>query len=538
MRSQPVDEAHAVSSSGPAALPGVEADAVAVAWRRWAAALAVPAALLGIVAYPDVQQATLPLPAGLLIVGLAAAWLVATGRPRLLILLPLISAYLPAPALGFAVYPIVIGYFLGAWGGHRLVRRLDAFDWLLLAVLLWTGISWLANLGAQTDLWSLPVFALTFLTPWLLLFVARAVPWTERELRIVAGSYLALGVAQLAPALLKPLVIGQPEAYGVPLLLIQLTRIAVLRDLLAGSAADLTTGTAASAHHLGIALMLLAMLLVALALASRRRVLTPLLAAVVFVFLMTDSKHVILAALPAGTAFAALVVWPSLETVWRRRLKVAGAVIGLTAGPYLAARVADVAVNGLWRPYFVIAKINPKVQLVLRTGELMGRNDANTWIGFGAGSFATRAATIRATDVLFKETDQLPSLIPPHTSPAYRSVAYDLYTSQIVETARFRSGVLTNPFSSVVGIIAEYGILGSLLVLACLGALTRAGYRRWRDATAAPLWRAAGATLGFAIPFLCVLGLFDSYFEQPDITALVVVLGLLALEGGREPRAM
>ena len=37
--------------------------------------------------------------------------------------------------------------------------------------------------------------------------------------------------------------------------------------------------------------------------------------------------------------------------------------------------------------------------------------------------------------------------------------------------------------------------------------------------------------LGDPPPFLFVLGVFDSYFEQPDVTALIMILALVALEG-------
>lgn len=504
-----------------------------IAWRRWALLLAVPALFIGIVMYPDIQETTMPLSLALGALLLVALAIVLTGRLRLLVLLPLAAAYLPASEIGFAAYLIALVYFLVDYGAARVTRPLDTLDWGFLAVLGWTLLSWLANLGAQTDLWSLPVFVLTFLTPWLLLFVARAAPWTAGELATVAGVYLAAGVAQLAPALLKPLATGNLQAYGVPLLPLQLTRLALLESLTSGSAADLTTGTAESAHHLGIALLLLAVLLAGLALASRRRLLTPLLIAVLFVFLMTDSKHVILSALPAGLIWLWVVVRPALTRAWRRRIRIVVLALGLTAGPWAAVRIADFAVNGLWRPYVVLATINPKVQLIMRTGALMGRNDVSTWIGFGPGSFATRAATIRATDVLFKEGNRLPSFIPPYTSPAYRSVAYDLYTSTIVATAKYRSGALTNPFSSLVGIVGEYGVIGSLVMAGFFWLLARNGFRRWRDESSDPMWRAAGATVGFAVPLLVVLGIFDSYFEQPDITALIVLLALVALEGPR-----
>lgn len=514
-------------------------DPVGNGWRRLALVLAVPVALIGIIAYPNVQLATMPLSVSLTILLAAATGMALSGHARLLILLPLIAAFLPSAELGFAANLLALGYFLLVYGGSRLVRPLDGLDWSLLAVLLWTLMSWLVNLGDQTDLWSLPVFTLTFLAPWLLLFVARAAAWTPADLATITAGYVALAASQLAPVYLKPIVLRMPEAFSVPLIPLQVTRVALIRNFLAaGNASDMTSGTTPSAHHLGVALLLFAVFLVALNAAVRRRVLVGLLAAVLFAFLMTDSKHVILSAGPAGLVFAAIVLWPALALRVRRRVGIIALIVAVTVGPVLAVRAARIVVDGLWRPYVVLAKINPKVQLVLRTAELLGRGNLDTWIGYGPGSYATRAATIRATDVLFKESQRLPEFIPPFTSPAYRSVAYDLYTADIVATAQFRSGVLTNPFSSLVGILGEYGIAGSLIVAVFLWMLARAGFRRWRDTSADPRARAAGATLGFAVPFLVCLGVFDSYFEQPDITALVVVVALLALEGGHGSRGV
>ncbi len=506
-----------------------------VPWRRWAALLCIPTLLLGVVAYPAVHLQRVPLSVAALVVFAAAAAIVFTGQLRLLILLPVIAAYLSSLQVGFLAQLIALGYFLLEHGGRRLVRPLDTFDWLLLLVLLWTGTTWLANLGTETDVWSLPMFALTFLAPWLLLFVARAAPWTRRDLSVILGVWLALAAAQLAPAFVKPVVIGEPGAYSVPLLLLEIVRVPLIATLLGDLNADVTTGTTQGAHHLGIAMLLAAALLVSLAIATGRRIASALLLGMVYVFLMTDSKHVIISAVMPGAVYAAIVVWPVMSARARHAATLAGLAVALVAVPYFALRAARFIVEGVWKPYMALATINPKTQLVLRTGRLLGENNLRTWIGRGPGSYATRAATTRATDVLFKEQSQLPSFIPAHTGESYRSVAYDLYTSEIAEQARYRSGALTNPFSSVVGIVAEYGLAGSIVVLGFFGALTRAGYRLWRRAGASPPLRAAGATLGFAMPLVVLLGIFDSYLEQPDITGLVLVLALVTLAGSELP---
>ena len=172
----------------------------AVAWRRWAVVLAIPALVIGVAMYPDIQQDMMPLSLAMALLAMIAGLIVLSGRLRLLVLLPVAAAYLPASEIGFAAYLIALVYFLIDYGGARLTHRLDGVDWALLGVLGWTLLSWLVNLGSQTDLWSLPVFILTFLTPWLLLFVARAAPWTAGELAVVIGAYCAAGAAQLAPA--------------------------------------------------------------------------------------------------------------------------------------------------------------------------------------------------------------------------------------------------------------------------------------------------------------------------------------------------
>ena len=87
-----------------------------------------------------------------------------------------------------------------------------------------------------------------------------------------------------------------------------------------------------------------------------------------------------------------------------------------------------------------------------------------------------------------------------------------------------------------VGIVAEFGLLGTLVLACMLGMVVRAGMRAWRRTEADAPLRAAGATAAFAIPFLAVLGCFDSYFEQPDVTAPIVIAGVIALAALDRPR--
>ena len=496
-------------------------------WWRWAVGSSLAAAVIGIALYPNVQLGTMALSPALAIALAVTAVVLLFRRPRLILLVPLVTAYLPSQQIGFVSYLITLAVLLPIAAARRLARPLDTLDWALLAMLLLAFMSWLANLGPETDVWSLPVFILTFLTPWLLFFLARALEWTRRDLDVLAGAWLALAVSQIIVALVKPLVLGTPQAYAVPLLLLEVARFAVLEVLTAGNAADLTFGSTRSAHHLGASMLLLTAFLAALALATRRPRWAWSAMLSLFVFLMTDSKHAILAALLPAVWYGAAVLWPALNADWRRRLAAASLVLGTAVLVGTGARIADLVVSGLWRPYVTLATINPKAQLVMRTASRMAEGNLQTWIGHGPGSFASRAATIRASDVLYKKGEAA-TFVPPHTGDAYREVAHDLYTSEIALTSSYRSGALTNPFSSVVGIVAEFGIIGTVAVLVLLVAAARLGFSAWRVTASPPAWRAAGAAAGFGVPLLLFLGIFDSYFEQPDVTAVLVTLLIVA----------
>ncbi|HEU4799732.1 MAG TPA: hypothetical protein VFS94_03815 [Gemmatimonadales bacterium] len=502
-------------------------DGLDTRWRRWAAGSTLAALVIGIALYPNVHLGTMALGPALVMALAGTAAVLLFRRPRLIVLVPLVTAYLPSQQIGFVSYLIALAVLLPLAAARRLARPLDALDWALLAMLLLAFVSWLANLGPETDVWSLPVFILTFLTPWLLFFLARALEWTRRDLELLAGAWLALALSQVVVALVKPLVLGTPEAYAVPLLLLEVARFAVLDVLSAGNAADLTFGSTRSAHHLGVAMLLLTAFLVALAVAARRPRWCWGAVLSLFVFLMTDSKHAILAALLPAAWYGAVVLWPMLDVGWRRRLAAAGIVVGTVVVVGAGARIANLVVSGLWRPYVTLATINPKAQLMMRTASRMAEGNLQTWVGYGPGSFASRAATIRASEVLYKKGEAA-TFVPPHTGDSYREVAHDLYTSEIALTTGYRSGALTNPFSSVVGIVAEFGIIGTAAVLALLAAASRLAFSSWRAAALPAAWRAAGAAAGFGVPLLLFLGIFDSYFEQPDVTAVLVTLLIVA----------
>jgi hypothetical protein len=500
---------------------------------RWLAWCSVPAFVIGVLLYPDARIH--PMGTGLA-VGLVGAGLAGTlwsGQPRLLILVALAAGFLPSATGGFAALACTLILAMMFFGAQRAGRALRWADLALLAVLAWAALSWLVNLGRETDLWSFPLALLMFWAPWILVFLLRANAPASTVTKVLSA-WLALILVQLVPALLKPLATGMPGAYLVPLLPLELAGVTLPGHDAISAASDITTGTMTSAHHLGVVAVLGLAYLAALYWRERRPLQLLGAAALGYLLLMADAKHVLLAFLLVGVPAGVILVWRELQQRTRVSLLVVGAALVLGTTAFVGAQVASLVEVGLWQPLVGLASVNPKVQLYARTAAQMKPDQLHTWVGYGPGAFASRAASSRATGALYKEETRLPSFIPPFTPPAYGRTVYDLYTASIVATTRYRSTVLTSPFSSIVGIVAEYGLLGSLLVGAFLVALVREGALAWRDTERPARWRSAGAVLAIAIPLLVVLGLFDSYFEQPDVVMPMAALWLLVLPEGRK----
>jgi hypothetical protein len=496
--------------------------------RTWLAWLSVPAFLIGVVAYPFVQLAGMGTGVASLLIAIGAGAALVAGRPKMLILVVLATAYLPAATAGFVGGALALLLLAMLCGASRIAIPLTGAELPLLAALGWACMAWLVNLGQQTDVWSLPVAVLMFWTPWLIVFLLRAEHWSSAELGTVLAAWVALIIVQLVPAFIKPLVEGHPAAYFVPLVGLRLVGIPVPSEPEASQLGDFTTGTTISAHQLGIAALLGVVYLLAVYWRTRRVQLLVMSLVLGFLVLMTDAKHAVLAAMIALAPAFGLIVWPELGRRVRAAvilLVIAGALaLGLVAG----TTVVRLSRSGLWEPLIVLTSLSPKIQLYARTAAQMDVRELHTWVGYGPGAFASRAASSRATEALFKEETKLPGFIPPFTPPAYGATVSGLYTASIQATQQNRSDVLTAPFSSLVGIVAEYGILGTLVIAWFLWALVRTGLRSWRATDLGVAWRAAGATLAFAVLLLVVLSAFDSYFEQPAVVIPIATLWLVA----------
>lgn len=148
------------------------------------------------------------------------------------------------------------------------------------------------------------------------------------------------------------------------------------------------------------------------------------------------------------------------------------------------------------------------------------------WVGTGPGTFGSRAANTLAYDVLYKETQKIPSFIPPVSSPWTRKYLGDLMTQDLVEIVLFRSAVLASPVSGIVALKAELGWPGFILFLLAILAFSFSlipGKGNFLN-------RANSQMISIYWLLLPLLMIFDNYQEKPVITFPLILLTAVLLQ--------
>lgn len=129
--------------------------------------------------------------------------------------------------------------------------------------------------------------------------------------------------------------------------------------------------------------------------------------------------------------------------------------------------------------------------------------------GYGIGQYGSRVANMFGYNSMYREDNSINRIVANHFDeqilPNYKKYA-SKYSKEIAEGIRWRSAVLTYPFSSVIAFLAETGIIGLFFMMYIWG---RAGNR---------------SKYGFLVTFLFSICIFDIYFDHVCVTALIVTL--------------
>ncbi len=161
------------------------------------------------------------------------------------------------------------------------------------------------------------------------------------------------------------------------------------------------------------------------------------------------------------------------------------------------------------RPYY-----NHKYVFLTRAlGEIP--DEFYSWLtGTGPGTVGSRAANSRAYDTLFKlYGSQLPSFIPPFTSLPAKRHFVDLYQEGFVHHG-YKSVTLAAPFSSLISLFVELGLIGFIFFLSLAGALM-VSFVRLAIRDPDPFYKTLGITLYLSTIVILVSSFFDTFLERP-----------------------
>lgn len=129
--------------------------------------------------------------------------------------------------------------------------------------------------------------------------------------------------------------------------------------------------------------------------------------------------------------------------------------------------------------------------------------------GYGLGKYGSRGANLFAYNIMYRNQNALNRFIEAHFSPfyinEYKKYA-EVYTDNLVQNIKWRSAVLTYPFSSFLAFIAENGIIGVF----CWSIITSC------------LFKNSNRKLLFS--FFVMVCLFDLYIDRINVIGTLIIL--------------
>ncbi|HCR17601.1 MAG TPA: hypothetical protein DIU35_08960 [Candidatus Latescibacteria bacterium] len=180
--------------------------------------------------------------------------------------------------------------------------------------------------------------------------------------------------------------------------------------------------------------------------------------------------------------------------------------------------------------------VNHKYVFLQRALGAIPRQFDTLLTGTGPGTVGSRAANLRAYDTMYKspsQADVISRILPAYTGLVARSYFSDLYQEEFAKVAKWRSGTLSQPFSSLISLFVEFGIVGLLLfgtfVWNLLRTTVEISARNVDD-----LFARMGLTVYLTTLCLSCMTIFDTYLERPTLMiAYWLFAGLVLQSGGR-----
>ena len=284
-------------------------------------------------------------------------------------------------------------------------------------------------------------------------------------------------------------------------------------------AADAYSGTFSNAHRLCVWLIFY-MILIIIELYQKRNnslkmTITKIILILILIYL-SDGKHIILAAL-VGMFFWG--IFNLFKKTTNKKILLSGISIFIMI--YLGTNMAnnvnfkrylESQSNYLYR-YVYIDPYNNKFDYFNKTV-----NNKKIILGYGPGFYGSRMANLRAHEYMAKEDGlaiSLSKIIKPYIVSDYKQFA-SKYNEEYLSKVKDMSAVLSYPFSSIISLIAELGVIGYILWLLFFNSVEK--YSKNKLYSLFPI-------------ILLVLMIFDSYFEMTAIISFFwVIMGVSQVE--------
>lgn len=369
----------------------------------------------------------------------------------------------------------------------------------------------LVNIGNNSDIWCFPLYMITFLSYPLCIFLLLRINFSDADVLYMQKALMTIIFSHIAAVLLYPLLLGNPSDY-----------LSVVGSIISFAVTlgipfpgqdypwgDWHMSALASSNNVGMVSAIFAFFCLYCALFTKKKKYFIWMAISFFVYIMTDTKHTY----PVTIIGLFLLLWKVrlIAKKWWINLL-------LFSGTFVLFIISLINIISIGSSLRTLNKTytediqNYKLELILRSIQLIKENPLSFLIGQSSGTYGSRVASARAADILAKKEIKLPNFIPNYTSSNYRWAMKGLYLEEFL--VKSKSGAMQNPFASIIGIIMEMGLIGSCMFFYLLYS-TYQYCQKYSKTSASPIWKAYAFTVMFAILYIIWASVFDQYFEMP-----------------------
>lgn len=403
-------------------------------------------------------------------------------------------------------------------------KRIAWFFFLLTAYLFMLYIFFQ---GIFSDVWTFPLYTVTFLSYPASMVFMQYMSLSERQLDWMGKSIISFLFVQMATVLLAPLFFMPVKNYLSGLFTIKslLNSFGIHTFEINWYSVDIHSGVLSSATNTGNIALFLLIFVCMLYLTGKRKIYLVCAVVLFYLFLMTGSRHMFL-----GFFIAAFTIFFFIQLKQKkisRKLIYAGLLLLISFIILVNFNTINAKLD-IFSYRFFYTKYNPKQVLFQRCLDYITENPLVFLSGHGPGTFGSRVSNARAGDILEKIEIKMPSFIPYFSNEAYSNLMNDLYVFHFIDKEK-KSGALMNPFASIVGIVMEMGILGSLIFFWILFIIIKNGIWIYKK-DISDFWRSFGIMTSFSVILMLINSIFKQYFEHPAVMMpFWIMIGVLLL---------